>query len=416
MTAKMIKVALICIAVVLSISSCAEKDRTIIRETLFQSTPQDSVPYRIPAIGQFPDGSILALSDYRPCRMDIGFGRVDMHGRISKDGKQWGDEFTLMQGSGIPERIDCGFGDAAMVIDRESSEVMVIMVCGNTIYYDQKTNRQNPNRVACIRSYNAGKTWEPWKEITEEIYSLFDDSSHGCVQSCFFSSGKITQSRKVKIGSHYRIYHALTARPNGNRVIYSDDFGRTWSILGGKDALPVPKGDEAKCEELPNGDIIVSSRSIGGRYFNIFRFEDLTKGEGAWDGPVYSGEENKGCVALQNACNGEILMVRAKNKENGKKVTLVLQSIPVGPDRQNVGIYYKEVDGSESSAEFAKDWMGPYQVSEKPSAYSTMIQLKNRKIGFYFEEYDRLRTLDYRMVYTELPLSEITSGKYVARK
>ena len=105
-----------------------------------------------------------------------------------------------------------------------------------------------------------------------------------------------------------------------------------------------------------------------------------------------------------------------KNKETGKKVTLALQSIPLGPDRQAVGIYYKEVDGTETSAELAADWEGPYRVSEKPSAYSTMIQLKNRKIAFYFEEYDRIRTLDYHMVYTELSMSEITSGKYVARK
>ena len=45
-----------------------------------------------------------------------------------------------------------------------------------------------------------------------------------------------------------------------------------------------------------------------------------------------------------------------------------------------------------------------------------MIQLQNGKIGFYFEEYDRLKTLDYHMVYTELPLSEISFGKYTARK
>ena len=410
------RVLLGCIAAALSISCNIERYETVIRQTLFQSSPQDSVPYRIPAIGQFPDGSLLALSDYRPCRMDIGFGRVDMHGRISKDGKQWGEEFVLMKGNGISKSTECGFGDAAMVVNRESGEVMVIMVCGNTIYYEQSTNRQNPNRVACIRSYDGGKTWEPWKEITEDIYTLFDKSSHGCVESCFFSSGKIVQSRMVKVGSHYRIYHALAARPNGNRVIYSDDFGRTWDVLGGKDALPAPYGDEAKCEELPDGRVVISSRTMGGRYFNIFSFSDLNSGAGRWDKAAYSAADNKGCAALQNACNGEILMVAAKNKENGKKVTLALQSIPLGPDRQNVGIYYKEVDGIANSEELAAAWDGPYQVTDKPSAYSTMIQLQNGKIGFYFEEYDRLKTLDYHMVYTELPLSEISFGKYTARK
>ena len=59
--------------------------------------------------------------------MDIGFGQVDIHGRISdKDGYSWGDEFVLVEGTGIPATVDCGFGDPAMVVDRESGEVLVI--------------------------------------------------------------------------------------------------------------------------------------------------------------------------------------------------------------------------------------------------------------------------------------------------
>lgn len=61
----------------------------------------------------------------------------------------------------------------------------------------------------------------------------------------------------------------------------------------------------------------------------------------------------------------------------------------------------------------AANWCGPYRVTEKPSAYSTMIHLQNRNIGFYYEECDSLNTYGYDMVYKELPLDRITSGNYV---
>lgn len=64
----------------------------------------------------------------------------------------------LVEGTGVPATIDCGFGDPAMVVDRESGEILVVMVCGNTIYYYESTNRQYPNRVACMRSKDGGKT------------------------------------------------------------------------------------------------------------------------------------------------------------------------------------------------------------------------------------------------------------------
>ena len=410
----MIRMVLVALLPALFVMSCGNPEPAA--KILFQTEAPDTVPYRIPAFGQLKDGSILALSDYRPCGMDIGFGRVDVHGRISSsDRRQWGDEFVLVDGTGVPATVDCGFGDPAMVVDRETGEVLVMMVCGNTIYYYESTNRQNPNRVACMRSFDGGKTWTEWTEVTEDIYTLFDESSHGCVQSCFFSSGKIAQSRMVKKGSHYRIYHALAARPNGNRVIYSDDFGRTWAPLGGKDALPVPYGDEAKCEELPDGSVVVSSRTMGGRYFNVFKYSDIDSAEGTWDLPVYSGPENNGCEALDNACNGEILIASARNRENGEDVSLALQSVPLGPQRQAVGIYYKEVRGGETSAEIAAGWEGPYRVTEKPSAYSTMIQLQNKEVAFYYEECDSLNTYGYDMVYMELPLKEITAGKYISK-
>lgn len=386
--------------------------------TLFETESTDTIPYRIPAMAVMSDGSLLALADYRHCKGDIGFGRVDIHGRISKDnGASWGEEFVLIEGTGVPATVDCGFGDAAVVADRESGEVLVMMVCGHTVYWHQTTNRQNPNRVSVIRSSDNGATWGPWEEVTESVYSLFDESVHGCVESCFVGSGKICQSRTVKVGSHYRLYAALCARPNGNRVIYSDDFGRTWKALGGPDQLPAPAGDEPKCEELPDGRVVLSSRAYGGRLFNIYTFTDIASGEGSWGDAAFSGEENEGCTAVENACNGEILILPAVRKADGAEVMVAFQSVPLGPDRRNVGVYYKELPEDVSGltpALFAAGWEKPYQVSETSSAYSTMVQQQNGNIAFFYEECADVCPSGFDMVYKEIPVDSLTFNNYRA--
>ena len=380
---------------------------------LFETESSDTIPYRIPAIASLSDGSLLALADYRHCRSDIGWGRVDIHGRISYDGgATWTEEFPLLEGSGIPKAVDCGFGDAALAADRESEELLVIAVCGETVYWHETTTRQNPNRIAILRSYDNARTWQPWEEMTEDIYSLFDDSHHGCVQSCFVGSGKICQSRIHKYGSHYRIYAALCARPSGNRVLYSDDFGRTWAALGGIDALPAINGDEPKCEELPDGSVVLSSRTRGGRIFNIFTYSDSSKAEGQWGEAAFSGADNSGCAAIDNACNGEILIVPAVRKTDGKNVSIAFQSVPLGPGRTRVGVYYKEVTGGMTPQTIASEWEGPYQVSDRPSAYSTMVLQDNGNIAFYYEEENRPVEGGFDMVYKEIPLDTLTFDRY----
>ena len=394
-------------------------------DVLFRSEATDTIPYRIPALAVLEGNHLLALADYRLCGNDIGFGRVDIHGRFSRDGgRSWGAPLTLIEGTGISGAVDCGFGDAAIVADWESDDVLVMLVCGETKYWHESTTRQNPNRISMLRSHDNGKTWSQWQEVTESIYTLFDESSHGCVQSCFIGSGKICQSRRIKVGSHYRIYAALCARPNGNRVIYSDDFGQTWNVLGTADDLPVVDGDEPKCEELPDGSVVISSRAWGGRYFNIFRYSDGdTAGigsagqwsSGQWGEAAGSGRGNKGCAAISNSCNGEILIILARRTSDRQKVHLALQSVPLGPERTNVGIYYKELPEDISNMttyEFAADWQPAYQVSTLPSAYSTMVRLRNGNIAFYYEECDNCCPNGFNMVYKELPLEIITAGQY----
>ena len=135
------------------------------QQNLFVTMP-GKTPYLIPAICTAKNGQIVAISDYRPCGGDIGFGEVDIKARISTDnGKTWGPEFFIADGLGEKQNKEfwkIGFGDAAVVADAERNEILIMMVCGKTVCwngnYTTDPATSNPNRVAQVRgSFNFGK-------------------------------------------------------------------------------------------------------------------------------------------------------------------------------------------------------------------------------------------------------------------
>ena len=393
---------------------------------LFPTPTSAAIPYRIPAITTTMNGDLLAVADYRHCRYDIGNGRIDLHGRISKDnGKTWGDIFTIIEGDGklIDNNrnisLNAGYGDPCIVADRESNRVLMLCVCGyQTFFY---STREVPNQVARLYSEDGGLTWSKPEVITDQFYTPFDNSAVGPIRSMFIGSGRIFQSRLTKVGDYYRLYAAMLARDKDgtfcNFVVYSDDFGQQWKVLGSTDKGAVPhSADEPKTEELPDGSILISSRCGGGRYFNIFRFDDAEAATGSWGEMAFSGAKNNGVTALNNSCNGEIMILPAVRKSDGKKLYIALQSLPFGSGRSNVGIYYKELEDYNdflTPAHFAKDWDGRYRSSITGSAYSTMTLQADGALAFIYEE-DTYGTSGggYTIAYKAYTLEKITEGKY----
>jgi len=387
-------------------------------------------PYRIPAIATAKNGDLFAISDFRPCGNDIGYGEVDMKCRISTDnGQTWGEEFTIGEGLGDDnggEVWKTGFGDAAIVADRERNELLVMAVCGKTVCwnanYIPNSPESNPNRVAQMRAvYNESTgQWEWTKpvEVTESVYSIFvDKAGKPTVKTLFIGSGRICQSRVVKKGDYYRLYCSVWTHiwhNGGNRVIYSDDFGKTWNVLGTLADRPALQGDEPKCEELPDGSVILSSRKGGGRFFNVFRFDDDTYTTGKWDKVVASNEAQGGIKVGANSTNGEILYYEGATDAQGNKVNLMLQSIPAGEGRSNVTMFYKVIDPAQkyTAATFSENWTKGMEISHRGSAYSTMSIQADGCIAFFYEE----EPYWYNMVYVPLSIEQLTNGAYKGRK
>lgn len=118
-----------------------------VERPLFKTFPGE-IPYRIPAIAVNRRGELIAVSDYRPCGGDIGFGKVDLRYRISdNNGATWSREYVLAEGDGVKGSKTCGYGDAAIAADRGSDEAVVVCVTGNTVYGSGSTTRKKIGRA-----------------------------------------------------------------------------------------------------------------------------------------------------------------------------------------------------------------------------------------------------------------------------
>ncbi len=409
----------------------------------YSNDPVMNKPYRIPAIAVTRTGRILAVTDHRPGGSDVGFAPVDIKLRYSEDnGQTWSDEEFIADGTGQHVTVgdvthtnvfDYAFGDAAIVADRESDEVLIMCVGGKQNF--PGADATHHNYTARLRSHDGGITWDAPENVTAnfmDVTPLYNNENPNAYQpilpeaySLFYGSGRILQSRvfKAEGSQYYRIYAALLVREvvpgasgasHNNYVVYSDNFGETWNLLGTRCVLG---GDEAKVEELPDGTIIISSRKAHGRYFNIFTFTDMATGAGSWSSQVASENITGGITYGSNACNGEFYKVKAVHKETGRICDLMLQSVPTGQrgdytadGRNDVTIFFKEMSygTAYTPTTFAENWTKGMVVSRVRSAYSTMDIQLDGNIAFFYEEDPE----SYSMVYVPLSLEEITEGAY----
>jgi hypothetical protein len=118
------------------------------------------------------------------------------------------------------------------------------------------------------------------------------------------------------------------------------------------------------------------------------------------------------------------MLVPVTRVADDKDMYIMLQSVPLGSNRANVGIYYKELadefEDYVSPIEFARNWDGVKQVTSLNSAYSTMAWQADNRLGFLFEEEthgaSNLAYGGYTIVYECFDVEDLTDGKYIYRK
>lgn len=343
-----------------------------------------SASYRIPAFVVAEDGTLLAVTDKRINHSGDLPSNIDLIVQRSSDnGRTWSDPHTIW-GTGT----DVGFGDAAIIKERETGKIIILAVSGVGFF---QSTAANPIRVIQFESDDNGLTWSGAKDITNAIYgSDCPNPITSQWKGLFPASGRMLQLRDGRLLCSLAVNDPVTNSYN-NYVIYSDDRGATWTP---STSMLVRGGDESKLAQRNDGKVIISSRQGGGRIWNLS--DDATGIN--WT----QTNQFKRPELLDQNCNGEIL-VYTSTMEGYEKNRMLHSLCFNSGERRNVSMLLSYDEGAT--------W--PYRKSICPesSAYSTFDILPDGTVGFYYE--DGTHGDSYDMVFVRFSLDWLTSGEDV---
>lgn len=329
---------------------------------LFQSGDHGSKFYRIPALVTAADGSIIAVADRRHDSQGDLPNLIDLVLRRSTDnGRTWSDQIVIAQHT--PDR---GFGDAALVVDRRSGDLICIFASGCGLW---KSTAEHPIDVCMARSRDNGLTWSEPRFITPQIYGPgCDNPAAEPISGLFAASGRALQLRDGTLAFVVAAHHTGEKWPPlYNYVCISEDGGENWRLLPG---TPGAYGDESKMEELADGSWLMSIRNPrqGYRLYSISRDRGKT-----WSQPAEWRE------LPDPACDGDIM--RYSLRSEGAKHNRLLHSIPADTaTRRNVSVALSYDEGAT--------WPIRRTIWSGASAYSSLTRLPDGAIGLLSEVYN----------------------------
>lgn len=329
---------------------------------LFQSGDHGSKFYRIPALVTAADGSIIAVADRRHDSQGDLPNLIDLVLRRSTDnGRTWSDQIVIAQHT--PDR---GFGDAALVVDRRSGDLLCIFASGCGLW---KSTAEHPIDVCIARSRDNGLTWSKPRFITPQIYGPgCDNPAAEPISGLFAASGRALQLRDGTLAFVVAAHHTGEKWPPlYNYVCISEDGGENWRLLPG---TPGAYGDESKMEELADGSWLMSIRNPrqGYRLYSISRDRGKT-----WSQPAEWRE------LPDPACDGDIM--RYSLRSEGAKHNRLLHSIPADTaTRRNVSVALSYDEGAT--------WPIRRTIWSGASAYSSLTRLPDGAIGLLSEVYN----------------------------
>ena len=337
--------------------------------------------YRIPALVTAADGSLVALADKRGNSLSDLPNIISVVAKRSTDGgRTWSDAVTIAQGD---ETSGKTYGDPAVVLDRNTGNLVAVFSGDTGFFVSTKTNRAG---FYVSTSSDNGVTWTEPRAITDQIYQ---SSWYGA----FAASGSMLQTADgtIMFVANTRLSSAQWVTDVYEFVCASSDGGQTWSVLNADSRIPADgQGNESKLVELEDGTLLMSIRSSGTR-----RFSKSTDGGRTWTAATTSSMPDP-------SCNGDIILYPSTDGQSR-----LLHSIPANSTtRKDVTVYMSYDNGAT--------WPVSKKLIDGLSAYSSLTVLEDGSIGCLVEEgkWDSSIAGDdgFKLYYMNFTLDWLTEG------
>lgn len=349
---------------------------------LFRSGDAGSKYYRIPALVTTTQGTLLAVADRRNDHHSDLPNRIDLVVRRSTDnGRSWGPQIVIAR-----HTEQTGYGDAAMVVDRSTGDILCIYASGCGLW---DSTAEHPLDINLSRSSDDGLTWSAPERITPQIYGPgCDNPASAVISGAFAASGRALQLRDGTLLFAVAAHHTGKKWPPlYNYVCQSDDGGRSWRLL------PTPAsacGDESKLAELADGSWLISIRNPD----QGFRRYAVSKDRGRTWSDVAEWRD-----LPDPACNGDLL--RYSLRSEGASRDRLLHSIPADTARRrNVSVALSYDEG--------RTWPVRKSIWPDDSSYSALTRLADGSIGILWEAADGDN--GQKICFTRLTIDWLTDG------
>lgn len=352
------------------------------QEVLYERGQAGYSCFRIPAVVQAADGTLLAFAEAR--QNDCGDdGDIDTVVRRSTDGgATWGPIQLVLDGAGDTR------GNPAPVVDRETGRIVLV-------------STHNPGDNDHVRtpyvqfSDDHGATWSEPRDISEQIKDPAWDR--------WLATGPV-HGIQLERGPHAgRLVIGVNAGGDGGELdagmlAYSDDGGSTWQVGAldeNRDGGVVPQ--EISPVELVDGSIYAAARDQNGTDDGNRAYAVSEDGGETFTAPFATVPELVTPV-VQGAT------VRLRGTDQGDDHNRILFSAPAHPAAREV----MTVRSSYDEAQSWDTWDEGKVVHWGPSAYSDMVALGEGRAGLLYEggensPYDQIRFAMFDEAYLAEP-------------